>query len=222
MIEFINFSFAYDKNTPFEQKIFNDINLKIDQTKTLLLGVSGSGKSSLFRLLLDDLKPSHGKLHKPSKIGFVFQNVYGQILMPTVYEELNLSYKQLYNKDITEEEIFKYFKMFKVDFNLEQNPHMLSGGQKRILVLICILISEPEYLILDEPFVGLDKIRRQCLIEFLKNTNIPFLISTHDLKDNYQLYNDIVLINKQQIEHVTYERASELQVIGKFGDYNAN
>jgi energy-coupling factor transporter ATP-binding protein EcfA2 len=205
MVEFNDYSFGYDYKQPFEKRIFTDVSLKIDGKKVLLVGASGSGKSTFFKTLIKYLKPSRGRVNVSNDVGFLMQNVNSQVICHTIYEEINIGYKNKFNIDIKNELIQSYFKLFKVDFKLTDNPRHLSGGQKKIIILIAILVTEPQLLLLDEPFVGLDYKRRSAFINYLKITEIDFILSTHDIAESSDLFDQVILINDKSLSVVELE-----------------
>ncbi|NMA93833.1 MAG: ABC transporter ATP-binding protein [Clostridiales bacterium] len=137
--------------------LFNDFSWEIRRGEEwVVLGDNGCGKTTLFRLLNDFIKPSAGKLsslyskkEKRKKLGYVLQNPDYQLFMPSVRSELYLSAK---SPDFVEELI----RLFKLEDMLDRHPLSLSEGQKRKLGFACIIANEPEVLFLDEPTVGLD------------------------------------------------------------------
>lgn len=137
--------------------LFNDFSWEIRRGEEwVVLGDNGCGKTTLFRLLNDFIKPSAGKIsslyskkEKRKKLGYVLQNPDYQLFMPSVRSELYLSAK---SPDFVEELI----RLFKLEDLLDRHPLSLSEGQKRKLGFACIIANEPEVLFLDEPTVGLD------------------------------------------------------------------
>lgn len=213
MIKFKDYDFGYDYQQPFEKRIFTNVNLQVDGHKILLVGASGSGKSTFFKTILKHLKPSKGKIIVPDEVGFVLQNVNSQIICHTIYDEINLGYKNKFNHDISEELTFEYFQIFKVKFDLASNPRHLSGGQKKIIILIAILVTKPDLLLLDEPFVGLDYQRRVALIEYLNTSTTTFILSTHDVSESSELFDQVMLINDKQITIVELEDVYQQQLL---------
>jgi len=165
--------------------ILNEINLKIENDELLgLLGPSGCGKTTLLRLIAGFEYPSRGKIAlnnneissrkkilSPEKrnIGMVFQNPDHQILMPNCRSELLINI----NQNISQDEINK-----KIEYVLDQvgmtgfekRPvHTLSGGQKQRLTIACALISNRNFILLDEPTALLDQTSQLKVLQTIKN-----------------------------------------------------
>lgn len=218
MIKLQNLSYAYQENSPFETSILKDVNISIDGSKVLVLGKSGSGKSTFFKILMGNIKVSKKMLIKPSNIAIVMQNVNSQILCNTIYDELNIGYSQKYAKDVSREQIKEVFDRFGIDFDLEMNPQQLSGGQKKLLIIICMVLINPEIIIFDEPLVGLDLHHRKLVLKFIKQTKTKLLISTHDIENLVQLCDQIILVNEQNIIKTSEAQVRKLEIINPRGE----
>ena len=188
----------------FNNKIvLEDLSLKLEKGEILgLLGPNGVGKSTIFNLITGLLSPDYGlikinsqivntyPIYKRSlkfKIGFVPQ--YGGYFHDlTVYENLkaiaeitikNLSYQnEKINTVISQFELEK-IKNVKADF--------LSGGQKKKLVIGLSLVSDPQILLLDEPFAALDiltiKMLQHIIVDLQKEKNISIILCDHQARD---------------------------------------
>lgn len=220
MIKCKKMNYTYQDNSPFARQIFKDVDISINGEKILILGASGSGKSTFFKILTNYIKVSERELEKPQEIALVMQNVNSQIVTETVFEEINLGYEQKFNKKISKEIIMEYFKQFAVDFNLDDNPRKLSGGQKKIMMIISIIAMEPDMIIFDEPFVGLDLKHQRLVRSFLTNCSIPFMISSHKPEQIINICDEIVIINQQKIKLGTVSEAQKLQIIEPKGVTN--
>ncbi len=218
MIKLTNLSYEYSKNSPYSKEIFRNVNVEIGCKKTLVLGKSGSGKSTLFKILMRDLKINKKMLDCPKNVAIVMQNVNSQIITHSVYDELNIGYRQKNNCDITETEINKVFHQFGVAFDLEQDPQTLSGGQKKILVIMCMIIIDPDVIIFDEPLVGLDLAHRRLVLKYINDTQTKLLISTHQIENLVQLCDEIILVDNMQIIQATETHVREMEIINPKGE----
>lgn len=180
------------------------------------VGRSGRGKSTLFRALTGLVKPTTGKILiadtktedvsgdakevVEGDIGFVNQK-YTLFRNKTVYQALMFALRQ---KDITKEEkeklIEKYLDKWGLNEFKDQYPNELSGGQRQRTAIIEQILSSGYYMVLDEPFSGLDVGN----IEDVKNS-IRLITSTHELNTVIYCTHDIEL---------AVELADSIYVIG--------
>ena len=164
--------------------------------RVVILGPNGSGKSTLLYHLLGLLRPDEGEVrlfgHDPArhwsavreKVGVVLQNVDEQILAPTVYEDIAFSPR---NYGHSEAEVKQLVEKVMQDLNIthlrDKVPHYLSGGEKRKVALAGALVLEPQLLVMDEPFEGLDPKSRDELIALLnrlhETKHVSFILTTH-------------------------------------------
>ena len=135
----------------------------------MVVGKNGSGKSTLLKLINGIIKPKNGIVNCKANIGMVFQNPDHQILMPNCRSELLINI----NQNISDYEITK-----KIDYVLDQvglngfekRPvHTLSGGQKQRLTIACALISNRNFILLDEPTALLDQNSQLKVLKTIKN-----------------------------------------------------
>ena len=144
----------------------------------MIVGKNGSGKSTLLKLINGLLKPSHGVINNSANVGMVFQNPDHQILMPNCRSELLLNINQkLSRKDITNKIDIALNKVGLTGFD-KRPIHTLSGGQKQRLTIACCLISDKNFVLLDEPTALLDSSSQLKVIEIIKeltnNRGNPF------------------------------------------------
>jgi cobalt/nickel transport system ATP-binding protein len=163
-----------------------------------ILGSNGCGKTTLLKHLLGVLIPKDGivkvfgidpgreysKIRE--RIGVVMQDVDEQILGPTVYDDILFA---PLNYGLGKNEAEKLARNIIERFNLEpiqgKIVNYLSGGEKKKIALAGALVMEPDLLILDEPFTGLDPISRRDLIkiinQFNKEKGITFIMTLHEV-----------------------------------------
>ena len=173
-------------------------------TRTALLGPNGSGKTTLIYHVLGLLRAQEGTVRvfgvDPStnwtdvrqRIGVVLQNVDEQLLMPTVFDDVAFSPRQYgLTEDDVARKVAAALDLLGIAKLADRVPHDLSGGEKRKVALAGALVMEPELLVLDEPFEGLDPAARiglVALIEHLaRERGVTVVMSTHDIDSVHEL-----------------------------------
>ena len=152
--------------------------------RTAIIGENGSGKSTLARLIGRLVKPASGTVSAPERIGFLFSNPSAQPIMPTVHEDVALSFR---GRGLSKSEIRERTAAALAEHelsNLAHNScHTLSSGQQQRLALCAILAGEPELVIADEPTSFLDARHRRIVAGRLLADHAPALVLvTHDLE----------------------------------------
>lgn len=206
-----NFSISFP-----EKDLISQIDLKIYSGKaTLLTGENGSGKTSLFKALTKVI-PYQGDLFfkdknvkkwrkRPylAKVGQIFQNPDSQFLNVTVKEELDFSLKHNQNPFINKSNLKSLLAKLDLENLDEQVVYSLSGGQKRKLQVLVMLMAFPEVLLLDEPFSGLDKKSVSDVIFLLKNyfldVHHTLLVISHQLEQIQTLCDYHLVLDDQQL-----------------------
>lgn len=167
----------------------------------LIIGPNGAGKTTLAMLLKGLIKPNHGRVFSPRKqiemvwrkMGLLFQFPEDLFFNDTVYEEIVYGAKKFEVVDI-DRKLNNIIDFLGLDSSiLQASPFDLSYGEKRIVAFASILIWEPTYLVLDEPFSGLDwqfKDRISEVIESLKG-RVGVVIISQEL-DNVISFVDVV------------------------------
>jgi cobalt/nickel transport system ATP-binding protein len=166
--------------------------------KVAILGSNGCGKTTLLKHLLGILVPKDGSVKvfglDPGKdysrirerIGVVMQDVDEQILGPTVYDDilfapLNYGLPRVKAEALAQTVI----ERLNIESLKGRIVHYLSGGEKKKVALAGALVMEPDLLILDEPFAGLDPRSRRELIQILNELNrekrIALIITLHEV-----------------------------------------
>ena len=183
--------------------ILDNLDLKLGNGQILgLLGPNGVGKSTIFNLIIGLLSPSYGSVIINSekinnypinqrtlkyKIGFVPQNG-GYFHDLTVYENLKaIAEITIDNLSYREEKINSLISKFELDQIRDIKADILSGGQRKKLVIALALIPEPKILLLDEPFAALDvltiKILQQIIVDLQSIHNISIILCDHQARD---------------------------------------
>tara|TARA_B100000900_G_C20345417_1_gene619981 strand:+ start:51 stop:734 length:684 start_codon:yes stop_codon:yes gene_type:complete len=135
----------------------------------MLVGENGCGKSTLLKLIKGILQPSCGYIERPSNLSLVFQNPDHQILMPTCGSELILNIKGNCSKRVIDKKVKHALHSVGLQGFWKRPIHTLSGGQKQRLAIASALISESNFILMDEPTALLDKLSRKKILDITKS-----------------------------------------------------
>jgi ABC-type nitrate/sulfonate/bicarbonate transport system ATPase subunit len=189
--------------------VLENINIEVEDGEMVcLLGPSGCGKSTLLRILAGFDKQTSGtvlidgkEVTGPSSDNiFVFQHS-GLLPWMTVWQNVELGLRHMEDEQAKKGEIQEYIEMVELDGFEHHFPRQLSGGMQRRAELARALAVNPDILIMDEPFNGLDflthmKMREEVvnMHQFLGKT---ILIVTHDIDDALIMGDRVVVFSKR-------------------------
>ena len=193
-----NVLLRYGKNI-----ILNNFNLNLNEGQILgLLGPNGVGKTTIFNLITGLIKPELGSIFinntevnnypiflrtNKFKIGYVPQYG-GYFSNMTVFDNLKaIAEITIKYNNFREEKINYLISKFELDSIQNLKVNLLSGGQKKKLVIALALISEPKILLLDEPFAALDvltiKMLQKIIVNLQSSSGISVILCDHQARD---------------------------------------
>ena len=198
MLEIKDITFSFDKKE--KKPLIKNLSFKVKKGEILFIsGKSGLGKSTLLDLIsgfhdnnliwtgkiyLNKLDITNASIQN-KRIGYMLQDYF---LFPHFNVKNNLIFslpKQTRNK---KEQALDYLKQINMVEFSDHYPSELSGGQKARIACLRAIISNPDALLLDEPFSSLDKKTmksfQKFLFDFVKKLNIPCIIVSHRLVKN--------------------------------------
>jgi len=190
-----------------ETVAINDLNLDIkDKEIVAIVGPSGCGKSTLLSILANLEKQSSGSIlfNGRKKIGYMLQT---DSLMPwrTILENALIGLE--IGNDLTLDNIKKVTNMldkYGLSEFKDKYPSNLSGGMKQRVALIRTLATDPDILLLDEPYSALDYQTRLALSDdlykIIKEHGKTVLIITHDIAEAISLANRVIVLTKRPCE----------------------
>lgn len=174
--------------------ILRDLNLSLSESRIGIIGPNGAGKSTFARLTNGLILPSAGRVTVNGLVvsenlntvrrcvGFLFQNPDNQIVFPVVQEDMAFGLKpSLPNPATRAARIEETLAQLGVADLIDRAIHTLSGGQKQLVALACVLCMRPEILVLDEPTTQLDLRYRNKLLRIIEKLNQAVIVMTHDL-----------------------------------------
>lgn len=185
----------------------SDVSMEIEKGEIVgLIGKNGAGKSTLMKMIAKSQKPTSGTITYNGVDINSRDNVlddFGIMIDPVFYPEMSVVdnlkfYLKLHGKEELYSNIESTLKLVELWDARNRKPKGFSFGMKQRTALAIALVAEPDFLILDEPFVGLDPIGVQKLITILKTWSserqISMLISSHQLGELEALCNRYVYI----------------------------
>ncbi len=191
-----------------EQVVLQDLSFELEHGATkVLLGVAGSGKTSILKLALGLIRPDSGRIfvlgHEVTamrerelfelrrRIGMVFQE---SALFDSQSVEANVSFR-LREEKVPEEEIqrrvLEALRFVEMEKTVTLFPAELSGGMRRRVAIARAIISQPEVLLYDSPTAGLDPVTSTTIVELLVKQRDFYktsaLLVTHRLQDAFTM-----------------------------------
>ena len=197
-----------DLSMSFDQPLFSHLSFEVKKRERVaIIGKNGIGKTTLFRILLEELYPDSGKFIIGSKvmIGYYDQEHASLSNNKTIFEEISDAYPKMTNteiRNICASFLFKGEDVFKT-------MDVLSGGEKSRVVLMKLLLSKSNFLVLDEPTNHLDIESKEILEDALLDFEGTILFISHDR----------YFINKIATKIVAMEEEGSMTFIGNYDDY---
>jgi len=178
-----------------DRAVLRDVDLSLGDHRIGVVGANGSGKSTLARLLNGLVLPSTGRVvvdgldtsrdgaRVRRKVAFVFSDPDAQIVMPTVAEDVAFSLRRHgLTRDEVTERVARTLERFGLTDHADHPAHLLSSGQKQLLALAAVLVTEPEILVCDEPTTLLDLRNSRQVADLLAGLSQRVVLVTHDLE----------------------------------------
>ncbi|WP_194763270.1 energy-coupling factor ABC transporter ATP-binding protein [Microbacterium sp. UFMG61] len=172
--------------------ILRDVSVDLTASRIAVIGANGSGKSTFARLLNGLVLPTAGQVRVHGldtrretsalrrRVGFVFTDPQSQILMPTPAEDLALSLRGSPRADL-ERRVAAVLAEHGLAEHADVPASDLSGGQKQMLALASVLITEPMLIVADEPTTLLDLRNARRIADLLLAAPAQVILVTHDL-----------------------------------------
>lgn len=178
------------------QKILSNINFSVNKGEIVtLLGPSGCGKSTVLRILAGLDEPDSGNSEVNGSLSFVFQQpllLEWRTALENVMIPLELSGK----KDSTKAQ--ECLQLVGLQENSGKYPDQLSGGMKMRVSLARALVTEPQIMLLDEPFAALDEMTRERLneelLELRATQDMTLLFVTHNIFEAVFISDKIIIL----------------------------
>lgn len=199
-------------------QVLDDINFEVAEGESLvLLGASGSGKTTILRIIAGLEEPDDGRVILHGKdvtklparergVGVIFQD-YALFPRMTVEENIGFGLKiRKRPKGEIKETVDRLIKLVHLEEHSKKRPSQLSGGQQQRVAIARTLAYNPQVLLFDEPFGALDtntrtRIRRE-IRNLLKEVKVPAIFITHDQEEALELGDRIAVLHAGRLEQI--------------------
>jgi lipopolysaccharide export system ATP-binding protein len=223
------------------ERVVNEVDLQVERGEIVgLLGPNGAGKTTTFYMILGLINPDGGEIffdqHNISKLPVYKRARMGIGYLPqeasifrklTVGENLKaiLEYRDLSDQEM-ENIIVELLEEFHIENLRNRKGFQLSGGERRRVEIARALAADPAFILLDEPFAGVDPIAVndiQEIIRYLKNRGLGVLITDHSVRETlsitdraYIMHEGKILLSGSAEEIAENEQARKFYLGDKF------
>lgn len=240
LVEVAGLGYTYMQDTPLAQRALTGVDLQVGAGQAYgLLGMTGSGKSTLMQHINGLLRPQEGRvrvgefdLNDPKvdrrqvvrEVGLVFQNPETQFFEYYVGDEIAFGPRQLKTVEPLAERVRWAMQQVGLDFAAYKDRplYALSGGERRKVALASTLALKPSILLLDEPTAGLDPLSRRELLNMLvamREASMTLVLSSHRMEDLSILTSALTVLHRGQavLSGSTIDVFSQAEALRSYG-----
>ncbi len=220
-----------------QRTVVREVSVKLSQGEIVgLLGPNGAGKTTTFYMIVGIIKPNSGRVFFDDQeitglpmyrraqmgIGYLAQeaSVFRQMSVADNIMSI-LEFRKDLNKEQKKEKLESLLNEFGLQKIRNSKGIQLSGGERRRTEIARALANDPKFLLLDEPFAGVDPIAVQDIqdiVAYLKEKNIGILITDHNVNETLRITDRAYLLYEGRVLHegVPEEMANDPDVREKY------
>jgi len=199
------------------KNVINNISMSINPGEIIgLLGPNGAGKTTLFYIIMGLIRPNSGQVkldgHDITKLAMYSRARLGISYLPqepSIFRGMNVRDNINCVLEITEKnkklrkiKLEKLIEIFGLEKIQKSSARVLSGGERRRVEIARSIATQPKYILMDEPFSGVDPIAIEeikKIIKSLSDNNIGIIITDHNVRDTLSLIDRAYLIYEGRI-----------------------
>lgn len=199
-----------------QRQVVNDVSLEVNNGEVIgLLGPNGAGKTTSFymivgliatdggSIILDGEEISHRPIYERARLGLGYLPQEASIFRKmTVAQNINAILEISYPREKRAEQLEMLLADLHIEHLRNNKALSLSGGERRRVEIARVLARNPRFILLDEPFAGVDPIALidiQNLISFLKQRGIGTLITDHNVRETLRICDRAYIINQGSV-----------------------
>jgi lipopolysaccharide export system ATP-binding protein len=210
--------FAQDLSKAYNsRRVVDGINIQVHQGETVgLFGPNGAGKTTTFYMIIGFIKPNGGKIllddEDITSLPMFMRARKGITYLPqdpSVFKKMSvednlkaiLEFHDV-DKDLMDHKVSEILESFKLEHLAQNNADSLSGGERRRLEIARALMTNPHFMLLDEPFSGIDPISVSDLkkvINGLRSKKMGILLSDHNVRDSLPICDRAYVVNNGKV-----------------------
>ena len=222
------------------KNVVDGVNFTVDQGEIVgILGPNGAGKTTTFYMIVGLIRPNAGQvkldhhditklpMHKRAQRGVGYLAQEASVFRKLTVEENIMSILEMIDRPEDDQQIVEeLLEEFDIKDLRDQKGYMLSGGERRRVEIARSLATDPDYILLDEPFAGVDPIAVndiQEIISHLKNRGLGVLVTDHSVRETlaitdraYIMHEGEILLSGTSDEIANSEIAKEFYLGDKF------
>jgi lipopolysaccharide export system ATP-binding protein len=200
-----------------KRRVVDEVSLQINKGEVVgLLGPNGAGKTTTFYIVVGLINPDKGKvsfngkeitkmpMYQRSRMGLGYLAQEPSIFRKlTVEENILLILESLgFKRDKQRERCYSLLNELEITHLADYKGYMLSGGERRRVEIARTLASSPSFMLLDEPFTGVDPIAVydiQEIIRYLKEKGLGILITDHNVRETLKITDRAYIMHNGKI-----------------------
>jgi biotin transport system ATP-binding protein len=195
------------------EPVVRDLDVRLDEHRIGVIGANGSGKSTFARMLNGLVVPTKGTVTVDGletgrqgrevrrRVGFCFTDPDSQIVMPTVAEDVAFGLRRRgLSKAEIEARVHEVLEANGLQGHADHAAHLLSGGQKQLLALASVLVTEPRLVVMDEPTTLLDLRNTRMVADLVGRLPQQVVLVTHDL-DLLSGFDRVLVFDQARLVH---------------------
>ncbi len=215
-----------------KRMVVNRVNFEVNRGQVVgLLGPNGAGKTTTFYMMVGLIRAKQGQIflggqditHEPmymrARQGINYLSQEPSVFRKLTVEQNLLAIMEVINTPVHERERFLHSLLSELNIGhlAKQKAYSLSGGERRRLEITRSLITSPKFILLDEPFAGIDPMAIndiKQIVKGLKERGLGIVISDHNVRETLEVCDLAYIINEGEIiESGTSEKITASQVV---------
>jgi len=202
---------TYDK-----KNVVDRVDFQVDKGEIVsILGPNGAGKTTTFYMVVGLIKPNRGQvilegrnitklpMHKRAQRGIGYLAQEASVFRKLTVEENIMAILEMIDRPEDDQQIVEeLLEEFDIKGLRDQKGYMLSGGERRRVEIARSLATDPDYILLDEPFAGVDPIAVsdiQDIVSHLKNRGLGVLVTDHSVRETLAITDRAYIMHEGEI-----------------------